>query len=61
MLSIQNLLIITFRIDFGPEVFWGEGAQKGGEDVEMSMQTSSTFQNDKEFRRSRPSQNQGWV
>ena len=60
-LSIQNLLRIIFRIDFGREVFLGECAQKGGEDVEVSMQTSSTSQNDKQFRRSRPSQNQGWV
>ena len=61
VLSIQNLLRIIIRIDFGREEFWGECAQNGGEDVEVSMQTSSTSQNDKEFRGSRPSQSQGWV
>ena len=61
VLNIQNQLRITFRIDFGRAVFLGECAQKGREDVEMSMQTSSTSQNDKQFRRSRPSQSQGWV
>ena len=61
VLSIQNLFRIVFRIDFGRAVFLAGCAQKGGEDVEMSMQTSSTSQNDKTFRRSRPSQSQGWV
>ena len=60
-LDIQNLLRIIFPIDFGRAVFLGECAQNGGEDVEMSMQTSSTSQNDKKFHRSRPSQSQGWV
>ena len=40
VLNIQNLLRITIRIDFCREVFLGECAQKGGEDVEFSMQTS---------------------
>ena len=61
ILSIQNLLRMMMRNDFVREVFLAGCAQKGGEDVEMSMQTSSTSQNDKKFRRSRPSQSQGWV
>ena len=61
VLNIQNLLRITFRIEFGRSVFLGECAQKGREDGEFCMQTSSTSQNDKTFRKSRPSQSQGWV
>ena len=60
-LGIQNLFRMIFRIDLGRSVFWGGGAQNGGEEVELHMQTSSTSQNDKTFRRSRPSQSQGWV
>ena len=60
-LSIQNLVRIVFCIDFVREVFLAGCAQNGGEDVEMSIQTSSTSQNDKKFHRSRPSQSQGWV
>ena len=61
VMNIQNLLRIVFRIDSGRAVFLAGCAQRGGEDVELSMQTSSTSQNDKTFRRSRPSQSQGWV
>lgn len=60
-LGIQNLLRIVFRIDFGQAVFLGECAQKGREDVEFCMQSSSTSQNDKPERISRPSQNLGRV
>ena len=61
VLGIQNLFRMIDCIDFGRSVFLGEGAQKGGEDVELHMQTSSTSQNDKQIRRSRPSQNRRWV
>ena len=60
-LGIQNLLRIVFRIDFGRAVFLGECAQKGREEVEFCMQSSSTSQNDKPERISRPSQNLGRV
>ncbi|KAL1707823.1 hypothetical protein EV121DRAFT_268251 [Schizophyllum commune] len=58
-LGIQSLLRIVFRTDFGRAVFLGECAQKGREDVELCMQSSSTSQNDKPERISRPSQNLG--
>ena len=60
-LGIQNLLRMRDCIDFGWFVFLGGGAQKGGEEVELHMQTSSTSQNDKQIRRSRPSQNRRWI
>ena len=60
-LGIQNLFRMIFRIDFGLGIFLGGGAQKGGKEVELHMQTSSTSQNDKQIRRSRPSQNRRWV
>ena len=60
-LGIQNLLRIVFRIDFGRAVFLAECAQKGREDVEFCMQSSSTSQNDKPERISRSSQNLGRV
>ena len=60
-LGIQNLFRMIDCVDFGRSVFLGEGAQKGGEEVELRMQTSSTSQNDKQIRRSRPSQNRRWV
>ena len=50
VLDTQNLLRIIIRIDFGRNVFLGECAQNGGEDVEVSMQTSSTSQDDKQKR-----------
>ena len=56
--SIQNLFRIANCIDFGRFVFLRGGAKKGGEDVELHMQTSSPSQNDKQKHRSRPSQNQ---
>ena len=59
--GIQNLFRMIFRIDFGRGIFLGGGAQKGGKEVELHMQTSSTSQNDKQIRRSRPSQNRRWV
>ena len=59
--SIQNLFRIANCIDLCRFVFLGGGAQKGGEDVELHMQTSSTSQNDKQIRRSRPSQSRRWV
>ena len=58
--SIQNLFRMINCIDFG-SVFLGECAQKGREDVEFCMQSSSTSQNDKPERISRPSQNLGRV
>ena len=61
VLNIQNLLRITIRIDFCREVFLGECAQKGREGIDFCMQSSSTSQNDKQKRRSRPSQNRRWV
>ena len=60
-LGIQKLFRMKNCIDFGRSVFLGEGAQKGGKEVELRMQTSSTSQNDKQIRRSRPSQNRRWV
>lgn len=60
-LGIQNLFRIKNCIDFGRSVFLGGGAQKGGKEVELHMQTSSTSQSDKQKRRSRPSQNRRWV
>ena len=59
-LGIQKLFRMRNCIDFGRSVFLGEGAQKGGKEVELRMQTSSTSQNDKQKRRSRPSQNRRW-
>ena len=60
-LGIQNLLRMINCIDFGRFIFSGGGAQNGGEEVELHMQTCSTFQHDKQIRRSRPSQNRRWV
>ena len=50
-----------FRVDLEFGYFLGEVTRSGGDEVELSMETSSTFRNDKKDRRSRPSVSRRWI
>ena len=54
-MDIQNLLRIIFRVDFLSTIYFGEVTDYQGEDVEFSMQSSSTSRDDNAERISRPS------